>query len=292
MHLLSIMRSPSRWCAKLVSAVVVSMLAVAGCSGHAAASGARVPDWVIPRLTAIARRAAAVNGDSHPEWITAVVTTRAKALTSATPGDYVPGSARVRVFLITMRGHFTAISAPGPPGAKAPAGRYVSLVINAQTFQGLDFGISPGPPPVQPDSLGPVTYLVGWRPLTGGPGQGSASPGSQPAITALAATQARSNAAGQRSHTVTGIHCPQEREYPPLGAAKRASALIGSGAPIRALGAPRSTDLQSGCVARALRSTATDPGGTSSGLISVAASRRAARSAAGRRRPGRAFGAP
>jgi hypothetical protein len=36
------------------------------------------------------------------------VTTRAKALTSATPGDYVPGSAHVKVFLITMRGHFTA----------------------------------------------------------------------------------------------------------------------------------------------------------------------------------------
>jgi hypothetical protein len=25
-----------------------------------------------------------------------------------TPGDYVPGSAHVKVFLITMRGHFTA----------------------------------------------------------------------------------------------------------------------------------------------------------------------------------------
>jgi hypothetical protein len=62
-------------------------------------------------------------------------------------------------------------------------------------------------------------------------------------------------------------------------------------APTRALGAPRSTDPQSGCVAGALRSTATDPG-TSSGLIPAAASRRAARSAAGRRRPGRAFGAP
>jgi len=161
MHLLSIMRSSSHPCAKLASAVVVSMLAVAGCGGHAAASGARVPHSAIARLTAIARRAAAVNGDSHPEWITAVLTTRAKALTSATPGDYVPGSARVRVFLITMRGHFTAIGGPGPPGAKAPAGRYVSLVISARTFQGLDFGISPGPPPVPPGSLGPVTYLAG-----------------------------------------------------------------------------------------------------------------------------------
>jgi hypothetical protein len=65
------------------------------------------------------------------------------------------------VFLITMRGHFTATDATGPPGAKAPAGRYLSLVIDAKTFQGLDFGISPKPPPVPPASLGPVTYLTG-----------------------------------------------------------------------------------------------------------------------------------
>jgi hypothetical protein len=141
--------------------VAASMPVVAGCGGHPAASGAPVPGSAIPRLTAIARRAATVNGDSRPEWITAVLTTRAKALTSATPGDYVPGSARVRVFLITMRGHFTAEDAPGPSGAKAPTGQYVSLVVNAQTFQGLDFGISATPPPVSPASLGPVTYLRG-----------------------------------------------------------------------------------------------------------------------------------
>jgi hypothetical protein len=140
--------------------VVVSALAVAGCSGHAPASDPRVPGSAIPRLTAIAQRAAAVNGDSRPRWITAVMTTRAKALTSATPGDYVPGSAGVRVFLITMRGHFTAVDASVPPGAKAPTGQYVSLVVNAQTFQGLDFGISVSPPPVSPASLGPLTYLA------------------------------------------------------------------------------------------------------------------------------------
>jgi len=57
----------ARPCAKLASAVVVSMLAVAGCGGRSAASGVRVPDSVIAQLTAIARRAAVANGDSHPE---------------------------------------------------------------------------------------------------------------------------------------------------------------------------------------------------------------------------------
>jgi hypothetical protein len=101
------------------------------------------------------------NGDPSPPWIAAVLTTQAKALTSATPGDYVPGSAHVKVFLITMRGHFIARDATGPPGARAPTGRYLSLVIDAKTFQGLDFGIGPKPPPVPPASLGPVTYLTG-----------------------------------------------------------------------------------------------------------------------------------
>ena len=115
----------------------------------------------ISRLTAMAHRAATINGDPRPVWIAAVLTTRAKALTSATPGDYVPGSAHVKVFLITMRGHFTAREAAGPPGTKAPTGRYLSLVIDAKTFQGLDFGIGSKPPPVLPASLGPVTYLTG-----------------------------------------------------------------------------------------------------------------------------------
>jgi hypothetical protein len=50
---------------------------------------------------------------------------------------------------------------PRPAGAKAPTGRYLSLVVDARTFRGLDFGISAKPPPVAPASLGPVTYLTG-----------------------------------------------------------------------------------------------------------------------------------
>ena len=143
------------------AAAMTSVLAAAGCGPPPAAAGTQVPASAIGRLTAMAHRAATINGDSAPAWITAVVTTHAKALTSATPGDYSPGSAHIKVFLITMRGHFTAREATGPPGAKAPTGRYLSLVIDARTFQGLDFGIGPKPPPVLPATLGPVTYLAG-----------------------------------------------------------------------------------------------------------------------------------
>jgi hypothetical protein len=143
------------------AAAIASVLSAAGCGQTPAAAGTPVPAPVIGRLTAMAHHAATINGDPAPAWITAVVTTRAKALTVATPGDYVPGSAHMKVFLIIMRGHFTARDAPGPLGAKAPAGRYLSLVIDARTFQGLDFGIGPKPPPVPLASLGPVTYLSG-----------------------------------------------------------------------------------------------------------------------------------
>ena len=141
------------------AAAMASVLTSAGCGQPPPAAGTQVPASAIGRLTAMAHRAATINGDSAPAWITAVLTTHAKALTSATPGDYSPGSAHIKVFLITMSGHFTARDAPGPSGAKAPTGRYLSLVIAAKTFQGLDFGIGPKPPPVPPASLGPVTYL-------------------------------------------------------------------------------------------------------------------------------------
>jgi hypothetical protein len=162
MHLPRITQRAAGVLAALAGAgALVSVLAAADSGNSAAAPGAPVPAAAIPRLTAIAHRAAAINGDTHPEWITAVLITRAKALTSATPGDYVPGSAHVTAFLITMGGHFTATAVSVPLGAKAPTGRYLSLVIDAQTFQGLDFGIGPKPPPVPPATLGPVIYLAG-----------------------------------------------------------------------------------------------------------------------------------
>jgi hypothetical protein len=146
------------------AAAAAAVLAGAGCGRIHAAGGTPVPGSALARLTQIAQRAATINGDPHPAWITAVETTHAKALTSATPGDYDPGTGRITVFLITMRGHFIAREASVPAGAKAPTGRYLSLVIDAKTFRGLDFGLSPKPPPVSPASLGPVTYLTSHRP--------------------------------------------------------------------------------------------------------------------------------
>jgi hypothetical protein len=138
---------------------LVSGLLATGSAGPAGAMGRPVPASAIGQLTKIASRAARLNGDAHPAWVTVVATTHALALTSATPGDFVPGTEGVRVYLLTMQGHFTDNAASGPSGSKAPTGSYLSIVLNAGNFYGMDFGLSNTPPPVAPDSLGPVTYL-------------------------------------------------------------------------------------------------------------------------------------
>jgi len=122
--------------------------------------GRLVPAWAVPRLRAIAKRFAKLNGGHALTQATAVSTTRRKALTSATPGDFVPGSGGVPVYLVTMRGRFVAYDVSVPPGASAPTGRYASLVLDARTFEAMDLGIDQNPPPVSPESLGPVTDLL------------------------------------------------------------------------------------------------------------------------------------
>jgi hypothetical protein len=121
--------------------------------------GQPVPASAVHRLTAMAEHAAKQNGGRTLSWASAVVTTHEKALTSATPGDTVPIGEKTVVYLVTMKGHFIAEAASVPPGGRAPTGTYMSLVIDAKTFQGLDFGLSSKPPPVAPASLGPLTYL-------------------------------------------------------------------------------------------------------------------------------------
>jgi hypothetical protein len=154
--------SPLALAAAALACVLAALAGLAwGWAGSRPASGAPVPASAVSRLTVLASAAAKANGDSSPQWVTAVLTTHAKALTSATPGDIVPGTGGVRVYLVTMRGHFTAYGSSPPSGAALPTGEYLSIVVDARTFQVLDFGLSGTPPPVPPASLGPVTYLKG-----------------------------------------------------------------------------------------------------------------------------------
>ena len=151
----------------LVGLAAVGLGSYAGFAGQPAQAGnASVPGLAVSaaaatRLDGIARGFAKANGDARPAWINAVITTHARALASATPGDSEAAGARSDVYLITMRGHFTGHMASVPPGAKLPTGNYISIVINARTFTVMDWGLSPAAPPVSPASLGPVRNLRG-----------------------------------------------------------------------------------------------------------------------------------
>src|ERR1700685_2586229 len=92
--------------------------------------GRAVPSAAIHRLAAIAAGFIRADGDQPAGWESAVITTPAQALTPATPGD-TTADADTIVYLITIKGHFTATGAPGPAAARAPTGSYLSIVVNA-----------------------------------------------------------------------------------------------------------------------------------------------------------------
>jgi hypothetical protein len=154
-------------------AAVLAGLLVAGC-GSVRLTGERpvvsvpgpaVPASAIPRLRAVADQLAKENGDAVPWWISAVVTTQEKAAASAIPGSFSPAGRKIVVYLVTMKGHFKWGGSRPVPGP-ASTGRYLSLVVGAQTwrwrrtFDVIAVGLSPTPPPVSPSSLGPVTWLT------------------------------------------------------------------------------------------------------------------------------------
>jgi hypothetical protein len=74
----------------------------------------------------------------------------------------VVGVRNVTVYLLTMKGRFLAlpVSSPLRPGEGPLTGSYLSVVVDAETFQIIDLGLGTEPPPAASASLGPVTYLM------------------------------------------------------------------------------------------------------------------------------------
>ena len=160
-HPLTAARPTARAAAALAYVLAVgSGLAAAGCAGSPTVAGPPVPAPTISRLTVMGGRAAKADGDAAPLWMTAVLTTHAKALTSAITRQLVPGTNGVPVFLVTMRGHFPATATSRPPGAAAPTGGYLSIVVDARTFQVLNSGSAPARRRSHPPASA-GTYLTG-----------------------------------------------------------------------------------------------------------------------------------
>lgn len=103
-------------------------------------------------VLALANRAATGAGDPSPTLIQHVESTRFNAVRISS-GDLV--FAWNWSYLIAVRGHFIATDVSVPPGAKAPTGSVLTLVVDAATGQTTDFGLGNRYPPLT--ELGPVT---------------------------------------------------------------------------------------------------------------------------------------
>jgi len=130
---------------------------------HSPAGGSTVspmPRSTVSRLTSFALRLARSSGDPRPDSVLVVRTTHARALRVATPGDTVPGNGRKLVYLVVMRGDFTASFASPPSGRRLPTGTYLDVTIDPATFKVLDLGLNHHAPVIPLSNFGQVTRLV------------------------------------------------------------------------------------------------------------------------------------
>jgi hypothetical protein len=100
----------------------------------------------------IARRAAAQAGDPTPALIQHSAGTRHRANIVAS-GDRVPG--KRWSYLIAERGSFVLRDVSVPPGAPAPRGTVLTIVVDAATGAPTDIGVSDHYPDLA--ALGTVT---------------------------------------------------------------------------------------------------------------------------------------
>lgn len=158
---------------RLLAATAVVGVAVAsatlGMSARPASAGLRpaagVPAAAVTQLTKAAYGQAAADGDSAPVSAQGVLTTEAKALAVADTATTIAGAAKITVYLVVMRGHFTPNDIPVPPGFVPPAGPDLEMLFDARTMQLLAMGVG-GPSLRTPTitapmlrRLGPVTTL-------------------------------------------------------------------------------------------------------------------------------------
>jgi polyisoprenoid-binding protein YceI len=113
-----------------------------------------MPAAALTSLTALAKSSAASDGDPSVTSANAVLTTRQDAV-RVMSGDVV--TTNDPVYLLQVKGHFTAFNASVPSGAALPKGSYLSLVVNVSNGQVDDWGV--GNQAADLSSLGPVITL-------------------------------------------------------------------------------------------------------------------------------------
>jgi hypothetical protein len=139
---------------RLLALGLAAGLSVSGAiavSAAATRAPRRKPHLSEHRIVQLAERAAARAGDPSPTLIQRSEGTRHDA-NLVDSGDIVPG--RRWSYLIAEPGHFVFKDAPTPPGAPAPTGTGLTLIVNASTGEITDTRVSDRYPHLA--RLGPV----------------------------------------------------------------------------------------------------------------------------------------
>jgi hypothetical protein len=105
-------------------------------------------------------RVAARFGDPNPASITAVATNWSEAIHAATTGSIPANHVDRPLYFVVMTGNFT-LPRGNPVGGAKPTGRYLRLLFNPFTPGGSShLGLGDVPPPVAPETFGPVSDLT------------------------------------------------------------------------------------------------------------------------------------
>lgn len=128
-----------RWNTGLPAAAAGAIATGAMLFPAVSSSTASKPQLSEHRILRIALKAAAESGDRKPSLIQHAEGTRYRANLVA-GGDIVPGNSWC--YLIAERGRFVAKNYMGPSGSHPPRGTVITLVVDARSGVGFDFGIS------------------------------------------------------------------------------------------------------------------------------------------------------
>ena len=93
----------------------------------------------VTALTMLARTMAASADDSSVNVGYAVLTTRQAAVTAAS-GDLV--NSNESSYLVQLQGHFTALDASVPSGAKLPTGTFLTFIVDTSSGAVTEWGVS------------------------------------------------------------------------------------------------------------------------------------------------------
>jgi len=125
----------------------------------AADRGGQIPDAAVPELARVAKEFATRHGDSHPTSITAVTSSRGRAVEYASRGNQIMDRRDDPVYLVRMQGEFF-VNMPRPHFTPLPTGRFLFVVFDPRTLGSMDISLSSSDHRPPMSTLGPVTDLM------------------------------------------------------------------------------------------------------------------------------------